>query len=100
MPTTMANTLSEKNCINTILRMMQNVQSLINFDVRVYERAFGHDTVALIQKQAEIMPDTDKKDFAIQAMLNIGYDQGYQDCISMITRIIESAVGFCDESFT
>ena len=80
--------------------MMQSVQSLIDFDTRIYERAFGHDTVALIQKQAEVMPDTDKKDFAIQAMLNIGYDQGYQDCISMITRIIESTVGVSDEAFT
>lgn len=73
--------------------MLQNVQSLIDFDNKVYTQAFGSDTVALIQKQAEVMPDTDKKDFAIQAMLNIGYDQGFQDCISMITRIIESYAG-------
>jgi hypothetical protein len=86
----MQNTLSEKNCINSIVRMLQNVQGLIDFDNRVYTEAFGVETVSIIQKQAEVMPDTEKEGFAIQAMLNIAYDQGYQDCVSMIIRVIES----------
>lgn len=96
----MAITLSEKNCINTIMSMMQNVQHLIDFDNRVYEEAFGIEAVSTIQKQAEYMPDTKCKDFAIQSMLNIAYDQGYQDCISMITRIIESTLGVSDDALS
>ena len=81
----------EESTISTIRRMTDNVQSLIDFDTAVYVAAFGEKAVRTDQNQAEKMPDTDKGGFAIQAMLNIGYDQGYQDCIDMIRRIIDSA---------
>lgn len=81
----------EQGTIDTIRRMTDNVQALIDFDTRVYTAAFGEKAVQTIQKQAEFMPDTNKNGFAVQAMINIAYDQGYQDCIDMIRRVIDSA---------
>ena len=81
------------NTVSTIQRMLENAQGLIDFDNRVYEDAFGYKAVATVQKQSELMPDTNNPDFAINAMLNIAYDQGFQDCISMITRVIENTRG-------
>lgn len=85
--------LNHAQCIellSTVLRMLENVEGIIRFDTNVYTAAFGEEAVMTVQKHAEIMPDTNSNDFHIQAMLNIAYDQGYQDAIDMVHRIVDS----------
>jgi hypothetical protein len=84
----MTETRKEESTISTIGRMLDNVEGLIDFDINVYVTAFGENAVSTIQRQAEVMPETNSDGFAIQAMLNIAYDQGFQDCIDMIRRVI------------
>lgn len=65
--------------------------SIMDFDRRVYVTAFGEEAVSTVEKYAELMPDSDNPDFAIQSMLNIAYDQGFKDACLMIVRCLESS---------
>jgi hypothetical protein len=82
-------TLSEKNTISTIQKMIENSMSIMDFDRRIYVRAFGEKAVATVEKNAELMPETNDPDTALQAMLNIAYDQGFKDACMMIVRVLE-----------
>lgn len=88
----MPNTLSENNLtISTINRMIENAMKITDFDRRIYVTAFGEKAVSTVEKNAELMPDVDNPDFALQSMLNIAYDQGFKDACMMIIRVIESS---------
>ena len=50
--------------------------SIMDFDRRIYVRAYGEKAVSTVEKKAEIMPETNDTDTALQSMLNIAYDQG------------------------
>lgn len=71
--------------------MIDNCMKIMEFDRRVYVTAFGENAVSTVEKYAEIMPDSDDSDFAIQSMLNIAYDQGFKDACLMIVRCLESS---------
>lgn len=71
--------------------MIENAMSITDFDRRVYVTAFGEKAVSTVEQNAELMPDTDNPDFALQAMLNIAYDQGFKDACMMIVRVMESS---------
>jgi hypothetical protein len=80
---------SEKNTISTIQKMIENSVSIMDFDRRIYVRAFGEKAVSTVEKNAELMPETNDPDTALQSMLNIAYDQGFKDACMMIVRVLE-----------
>lgn len=82
---------------NQIENLFSNCIRITDFDRRVYVQAYGETAVSVIEKQAEVMPDTDNPNMRIQAMLNIAYDKGFNDCIEMVVRCMENTCGFGDE---
>lgn len=83
-----------------IAQLFNNCQSIMDFDRTVYCRAYGEDAVCYVERISEIMPDTDNPNMRIQAMLNIAYDQGFKDCVSMVIRAMENTCGYDEESLS
>ncbi len=83
-----------------ISRLFANSQAIMDFDRKVYVKAYGEKAVSFVEVNAEAMPDTDNPNMRIQSMLNIAYDQGFRDCIEMTVRAMENTCGYDEQSFS
>lgn len=84
------NTFDDKlSLVDALTKILSNAQSIIDFDTRCYVDWFGENAVGTVQSHCENMPNFEDPDFTIQSMVNIAYDQGFQDCINMVSRILD-----------
>lgn len=84
----------------TIDSMFSNCEAIHRFDRSVYVCAYGEKAVSFVEDICEEMPNVDRPNVCIQSALNIAYDKGFEDCILMVTSIMERTISNGEASFT
>lgn len=82
----------KQTCID-LVETLENALSIGRFDRRVYVEAFGEKAVQTVENQCEYIPDVKFQEFHIQAMINIAYRKGFDDCCELALRML----ALCDD---
>ena len=91
------NNLTAVDVFAELYAKLVSCENIGNFDRRLYCEAYSEQAVQFVEERAMIMPNVyAKKDFNVQAMINIAYNQGFKDCCELVYRELAQCREFAE----